>query len=45
MDGRIDGGVLQWFGHVEKVENDRIAKRICVREYTGGHPVDWPLKK
>ena len=25
---RIDKGVLLWFGHVEKIKNDRIAKRI-----------------
>ena len=24
---RIDEGVLQWFGHMERMENDRIAKR------------------
>ena len=31
VDKRIDEGVLQWFGHVEKMENDRTAKRV----YTG----------
>ena len=25
---RIDLGVLQWFGHLERMENDRIAKRV-----------------
>ena len=25
VDERIDKGVLQWLGHVEKMENDRIA--------------------
>ena len=28
MDRRIDEGILRWFGHVEKMENDRIAKRV-----------------
>ena len=30
MDERIDEGVLRWFGHVERMENDRIAKRVYV---------------
>ena len=25
----IDEGVLQWFDHVERIESDRIAKRVC----------------
>ena len=25
----VDEGVLWWFGHVERMENDRIAKRVC----------------
>ena len=28
MDERIDEGVLQWFGHVERMENNRTAKRV-----------------
>ena len=31
-DGRIDEDVLRWFGHVERMENDRIAQRIYVGE-------------
>ena len=27
-DEKIDEGVLRWFGHVERMENDRIAKRV-----------------
>ena len=30
VDERIDEGVLRWFGHVERMENNRIAKRIFV---------------
>ena len=26
VDERIDEGVLRWFGHVERMKNDRIAK-------------------
>ena len=32
---RIDEGVLRWFGNVERMENDRIAKRVYVGECTG----------
>ena len=30
VDERIDEGVLRWFGHVERMENDGIAKRVYV---------------
>ena len=32
---RIDEGVLRWLGHVERMENDRIAKSVYVGEYAG----------
>ena len=32
LDEKIDEGVLRWFGHVERVERDRIAKRVYVGE-------------
>ena len=28
VDERIDEGVLRWFSHVERMENDRIAKKV-----------------
>ena len=31
LDERIDEGVLWWFGHVEKMEKDRIAKSMSLR--------------
>ena len=31
LDERIDG-VLGWFGHVERMESDKIAKRVYVGE-------------
>ena len=34
-DERIDKGVLRWFGHVERMENDRIAKRVYAGELAG----------
>ena len=30
VDEKIDEGVLRWFGYMERMENDRIAKRIYV---------------
>ena len=29
----IDEGILQWFGHGERMENDRVAKIVCRRMY------------
>ena len=31
LDERINEGILRWFGHAERMERDRIAKR----EYVG----------
>ena len=31
-DEKIDEGVLRWFGNVERMVNDRIAKRVYVGE-------------
>ena len=30
LDERIDKGVLRWFDHVDRMERDRIAKRVYV---------------
>ena len=30
MDERIDESVLRWLGHVERIENDRIARMVYV---------------
>ena len=30
VDEKIDEGVLRWFGHVERLENGRIAQRVYV---------------
>ena len=32
VDEKIDEGVLRLLGHVERMENDRIAKRVYVGE-------------
>ena len=39
LDEMIDEGVLRWFVHVKRIENDRIAKRVYVAEGAGGHSV------
>ena len=38
---KIDG-VLRWFFYVEKMENDRIAKRVYVGECAGSRLVGRP---
>ena len=32
LDERIDESVFRWFGHVERMERNRIAKRVYVGE-------------
>ena len=44
-DESIDGIVLRWFGHIERVDNDRIGKRVYMREYVDIHLVDRPRKR
>ena len=39
VDEKMDEGVLQWFGHVERMEKDIIAKRVYVGEYAGSRSV------
>ena len=39
VNERIDEVVLRWFGHVERMENDRIAKRLYVGEFVGSRSV------
>ena len=42
---RIDKGIVQWFGHVERMKNDSIAKRVYVEECAGSRSVGWPQKR
>ena len=42
---KSDEGVLRWFSHVERMENDRIAKRVYVGECAGSCSVDRLQKK
>ena len=39
VDERIDKGVLQQFSHVERMENDKIHKRIYVGVCAGSQSV------
>ena len=41
----IDEVVLWWSGHVERMENNRIAKRVYVGECAGSHTVDWKQER
>ena len=45
VDEKIDEGVLQCFGHVERIKNDRTAKRVYVGESAGSRSVVRPRKK
>ena len=44
VDERIDEGVLRWFSHVERMENNRIVKRVYVGEHAGSHSVGRPRR-
>ena len=37
--------VSRWFTHLERMENDRIAKRFYVRECAGNHSMGKPRKR
>ena len=41
LDESIDKGFLQWFGHVERMERDRITKRVYVGECAGRPRKRW----
>ena len=45
VDERIDKGVLRWFIHLARMNNDRIAKRVYVGECAGSHSMGRPRKR
>ena len=45
VDEMIDEGVLRGFGHVERIKNDRIAKRVYVGKCAGSRSVGKPRKR
>ena len=40
----MKGLMKMWFGHVESMERDRIAKRVYVGECAGSHSMGRPQK-
>ena len=44
-DERIEEGVLHWFSHVEKMENDRIAKSLYIGGFAGSSSAGQPRKE
>ena len=45
VDERIEKDVLHLFSHVERMENDRIAKRLYVGEFAGSRSAGQPRKE
>ena len=45
LDERIDKGVLRWFGHMERMQRDRISKRVYVGECDGSRSVGRARKR
>ena len=45
LNEMVDEGVIRWFGHVERIERDRIAKRIYVGECAGSSSLGRLRKK
>ena len=45
LDERVNEGVLRWFSHLERMENDRIAKRVFVGDCAGSCSVGRPRKR
>ena len=45
VDERTNEDVLRWFGHVERMKNDEITKRVYVGECAGSHSVEMPRKR
>ena len=45
LDERIDEVVQRWLGHVERMERDRITKRVSVGECASSRSVGRPWKR
>ena len=45
VNKRIDESILRWFAHIERMEEDRIAKWVYMGECVGSRLVCGPRKK
>ena len=45
VNEKTDEGVRRWFGYVERMGNDRIAKRVHLGECVGSHSVGRSRKR
>ena len=45
VDERIGQSVLRWFGHIERMGDDRITKRVYVEQCMSSRLVSRPLKR
>ena len=45
LDEGIDESVLWWFGHVDRMKSDRVAKRVYVGECADSCSVGRPQKR
>ena len=45
LDEIVDEGLLRWVGHVERMERDRIAKRVYVGMCAGSRSVGKPQNR
>lgn len=45
MDELIDESVLRWYGHVERMEGERVVRRVYVSEGVGRRSIGRPRKR
>ena len=45
IDEKIYEGIIRWFGHAERIERDRITKRVYVGECAGSRSMGRPRKR
>ena len=41
LASRADQRVLRWFGHVERMDKYRLARRVLMAEVSGGRVCQW----
>ena len=44
LNERTDEGMLQWFGHIKRMESDGVTKRVYVGECSSSRSVGRPSK-